>query len=127
MDEVIEALSQVGGDAVVDISKTRGYIQREEGRALGRAEGLEEGHRRGRSEGLAEGRAEGRERGVRIGMQDGLRDSLRILLSARFGAIPDHVVVAIEAAEPEVLRAWIAGAATASTAELAFEGPGSRG
>ncbi len=111
MDEVIEALSRVGGDAVVELSKTRGYITREEGRALGRAEGL------------AEGRAEGRERGVRIGKQDALRDSLRVFLTARFGAAPDHVVAAIEAAEPEVLRAWIALAAVAPTAELAFAGP----
>lgn len=127
MDEVIEALSRVGGDAVVELSKTRGYITREEGRALGRAEGLAEGRALGRAEGLAEGRAEARELGVRIGMQAGLRDSLRVFLTARFGAVPDRVVAAIEAAEPEVLRAWIAGAATASTAELAFEGPGSRG
>ncbi len=42
MDDVIEAMSEVGDDAVVDISKTRGYIQREEGARQGRLEALRE-------------------------------------------------------------------------------------
>ena len=81
----------------------------------------------GRALGRAEGRAEGRERGVRIGTQAALRDSLRVILSARFCAVPDRVVAAIQAAEPERLRAWITLAAIASSAERAFDGPSSCG
>jgi hypothetical protein len=70
-----------------------------------------------------QGREQGRELGRELGEVTGLRRSLVVMLTARFGAVPDALLAAIDAADSERLLAWTARAATAGSLSQVGIGP----
>lgn len=67
---------------------------RTEGLQLGKQEGLQlgkqEGLQLGKQEGLQLGKQEGLQQGLQLGKQEGLQQSLLVLLSTRFGLLPER-------------------------------------
>ena len=68
-------------------------------------------------EGRQEGRQQGRQEGRAVGLGEGLLDAVRVVLTTRFGGIPEHVLERLRSAGPEQLRECVARAARVSRCE----------
>jgi len=60
---------------------------------------------------------EGREEGLARGHDEGLLDAVRVVLTARFGAVPDAVLERLGRVRPEQLRDCVARAAQVERCE----------
>lgn len=93
---------------------TKDWIR--QGVVQGRAEGIEEG----RAEGIEKGRAEG----FKEGMGKGEATALKLLLTARFGTLPDWVETRIHNASLPEIEALITGVLHAESLEQLFNQAG---
>lgn len=68
-------------------------------------------------EGRQEGRQQGRQEGRAVGLGEGLLDAVRVVLTTRFGGVPEQVLERLRSAGPEQLRECVARAARVSRCE----------
>src|SRR5262245_53711893 len=100
-----------GDPAMKKFVSTAEQIRRE-----GRAEGRTEGRAEGRTEGRAEGRTEGRVEGL----TEGFAEALALLLTRRFGQLPEDVTVRLQQASRVELQGWMARAVDATALAAVF-------
>ena len=76
---------------------------------------IDQWRQEGRLEGRQEGRLEGRQEGHQEGRLEGQRNMLRVLLTERFGALPETAEARIAQATAEDLDTWMRRVLTAAS------------
>jgi len=70
--------------------------------------------------GIAKGRQEGKQEGLQEGLQEGEAKMLSILLTHRFGALPEATVDKLARSSEEQLKNWLISAISASSLDAVF-------
>ena len=113
-----EELAQAMREAKVTLNLWEESSLKEALADLAREEGLEEGLAEGIIKGREEGIARGREQGREQGEVEGQRVVICNLLTARFGALSDDLVAAINAADAATLTGMVPTLATGALADV---------